>query len=393
MRDAKHAVRPCPVCGDIARTRLFRQDFAEIEAATVVDGYDVVVCNRCGAGFADDIPSQDAFDAYYREMSKYEYHQREGAESEFDSRRLAIIAGLLAPFIPGKDARILDVGCATGKLLALLREKGFANVSGLDPSPACAAAAERLYGVPVRTTTLGHLHETGETVVLEHIRDLETALAEVRAVLSPGGIVYVEVPDALTHADWPNAPYQDFSTEHINFFSPLSLQNLMLRHGLVERFSEQNAREQAWRTTMSNVSAIFQKAAEPAAFVPIFDARTEQGLRRYIDSCRTSEAKLHQTIAELAASRRPVIVWGVGTHTGRLMRVSKLSEANITAFVESNARYQGKELQGVPILAPEALRGRTEAILISSRVFQHEIEEQIRNDLALPNEVVTLYDV
>jgi 2-polyprenyl-3-methyl-5-hydroxy-6-metoxy-1,4-benzoquinol methylase len=400
MRDSKHAARPCPVCGDLTRITLFRQDFAEIEAATVVDGYDVVVCQRCGAGFADDIPSQEAFDAYYREMSKYEYHQREGAESEFDSRRLAIIAGLLAPFIPSKDARILDVGCATGKLLALLREKGFANVSGLDPSPACAAAADRLYGVPVRTTTLGHLHETGETVdvvilvgVLEHIRDLDTALAEVRAVLSPGGIVYVEVPDALTHADWPNAPYQDFSTEHINFFSPHSLQNLMRRHGLVERFSEQNAREQAWRTTMSNVSAIFQKVVEPPVFVPIFDAGTEQGLRRYIESCRISEAKLHQAIAELASSRRPLVVWGVGTHTGRLMRTSRLPEANITAFVESNARYHGKELHGLPILAPEALRGRTEAILISSRVFQHEIEEQIRNDLALPNEVVTLYDV
>jgi SAM-dependent methyltransferase len=364
-----------------------------------VNGYDVVVCGTCGAGFADDIPSQEAFDAYYREMSKYEYHQRDGAESEYDQRRLAIIADLLAPFIPSPRARILDVGCATGRLLALLRERGFPDVHGLDPSPACAAAAGRLYGVPVRTTTLSRLHESGETFdvvilvgVLEHIQDLDTALREVRDVLSPEGLVYVEVPDVYTFADWPNAPFQDFSTEHINFFSPVSLANLMGRHGFTPRFSEQNAREQSYRTTMSNVSAVFQKQ-DTIAFAPVFDHGTESGLQRYIDSCRATEERLHATIADLVLSDRPVIVWGVGTHTGRLMRTSRLPDARIVAFVESNARYQGRSLHGTPIIAPSALQGRPEPILISSRVFQHEIARQIRDDLGLGNELITLYEV
>lgn len=395
----RHPARPCPVCGGLPRRTLFRQEFAEIESATVVNGYDVVVCGTCGAGFADDIPGQEAFDAYYREMSKYEYHQRDGAESEYDQRRLAIIADLLAPFIPSPQARILDVGCATGRLLALLRERGFPDVHGLDPSPACAAAADRLYGVPVRTTTLSRLHESGETFdvvilvgVLEHIQDLDTALREVRDVLSPQGLVYVEVPDAYSFADWPNAPFQDFSTEHINFFSPVSLANLMGRHGFAPRFSEQNAREQSYRTTMSNVSAVFQKQ-EATAFSPTFDHETEAGLQRYIDSCRVTEERLHATIDDLVRRDRPVIVWGVGTHTGRLMRTSRLPEARIVAFVESNARYQGRSLHGTPIIAPTALRERAEPILISSRVFQHEIARQIRDDLGLGNELITLYEV
>jgi SAM-dependent methyltransferase len=359
----------------------------------------VVVCRDCGAGFADDIPDQSAFDRYYRDLSKYEYHQRDGAESEFDRRRLAIIADIIAPFIPGTDARILDVGCATGRLLALLRDKGFPNVHGLDPSPSCAAAAERLYQIPVRTTTLSHLHESGEMFdvvilvgVLEHITDLDTALREVHDVLSPRGIVYVEVPDALKFADWPNAPFQDFSTEHINFFSPVSLGNLMTRHGFVTRFSEQNAREQSYRTTMSNVSAVFQKDAD-APTVPTFDGGTEDALRRYVESCRAVEDTLKDRIDQLVDRGRAVIVWGVGTHTGRLMETSRLPEANIVAFVESNVRYQGRTLNGVPIIAPDALRGRPEPILISSRVFQHEISMQIRHDLGLENEIITLYEV
>ena len=83
------AHRACPVCGNAEPTVLFRQDFAAVEMATPVTGYDVAVCQSCGAGYADGIPDQRAFDRYYRNMSKYEYHQREGAESEYDQRRLA----------------------------------------------------------------------------------------------------------------------------------------------------------------------------------------------------------------------------------------------------------------------------------------------------------------
>ena len=68
--------RDCPVCGTSARRVVFRQDFAAVEQATPVTGYDVAVCQRCGAAYADGIPDQAAFDRYYRDMSKYEYAQR-----------------------------------------------------------------------------------------------------------------------------------------------------------------------------------------------------------------------------------------------------------------------------------------------------------------------------
>jgi hypothetical protein len=50
-------------------------------------------------------------------------------------------------------------------------------------------------------------------------------------------------------------------------------------------------------------------------------------------------------------------------------------------------------LHGRPILAPAALKERTEPVLISSRVFQQEIADQIRNDLGCGNELILLYNV
>lgn len=397
---APEARRGCPICHDAAFHVLFRQQFEAVDQATPLTGYEVVVCDRCGFGYADGIPAQEVFDRYYREMSKYEYHQRAGAESEYDQRRLALIADVVAPQLPSREVRVLDVGCATGRLLANIRERGYPNVVGLDPSPACAASAARLYDIPVLTMTLADLAATGQRYdvmlmvgVLEHLRDLETALNQICGILAPTGLLYLEVPDATAFADWPNAPYQDFSTEHINFFSPTSLGNLMRRFGLVNVFLDQNHREQSYRTVMSNVSAMYRRDSSVADADLEFDPDTAAGLRRYIDQCGADDERLHAAIDALVADRRPIFVWGVGTHTTRLMATSRLAEANIVAFLESNARYHGRMLHDRPILAPDALKGRSEPVLISSRVFQREIADQIRNDLGCSNELVLLYHV
>lgn len=399
MSDTAARHRPCPVCASQDRRLLFRQQFDGVAESTPVSGYDVVVCDRCGAGYADGIPDQRAFDRYYREMSKYEYHQREGAESPFDATRLALIADLIAPRLPDHDVRILDVGCATGRLLDELRQRGFPRVTGLDPSPACAATAERLYRIPVLNLTLAELSERNERFdlvifvgVLEHLEDLTEAFVQLRRILTPGGLVYVEVPDATAFADWPNAPYQDFSTEHINFFAPQSLANLFALQGFSTVWSEQNHRVQSHKTVMSNVSAFFRWSGEESGALEARDEESAQGLERYIASCRADEVALHEKLRALVNKGRPFLVWGVGTHTTRLLATSPLADAPIAAFVESNARYQGKTLHGRTILAPEALRERDEPVLISSRVFQHEIAEQIRA-MGCTNELILLYDV
>ena len=328
------------------------------------------------------------------------YSQRGGAESEFDTRRLALIANILAPHLPSPDARILDVGCASGRLLANLRERGFDRVVGLDPSPACAAAAARLYAIDVKTMTLGEMAGTGKHFdmvimvgVLEHLRDLDQSFADLRMLLPDGGLLYVEVPDATAFADWDNAPYQDFSTEHINFFAPISLDNLMRTHGFTRVLLDRNHREQSYRTVMSNISVVYRKGPVSPEPGLTFDADTAAGLERYVTQCADEDARLNAKIDAIVDAGRPILVWGVGTHTSRLMATSRLADANIAAFIESNARYHGKTLRGRTILPPTALPERSEPVLISSRVFQKEIGDQIRNDLGCTNELIELYDV
>jgi SAM-dependent methyltransferase len=386
--------RKCAVCGSNDKTPLFEQTFSTV---CLIEGYTVVVCRDCGFAFADNIPEQEAFDAYYRDLSKYEYQHRGGHESGNDEARLRDVASTLRVLIPGKQNRILEIGCSTGRLLGLLQEDGYQTVCGLDPSAVCAASARELYGVTVLTQSVSDLARSAERFgflimvgVLEHIRDLETTLNTMRRILSPHARIYLDVPDATQFADWPDAPFQQFSTEHINYFSGASLANLMRSHGFEQVFSETVLRQYTGATVMPSVHAAFEDRGV-APVPPVRDDRGEPRLRQYIDQSRTVDERIRQLIDRTAANREPILVWGVGTHTQRLLATGGLNHVNISAFVDSNPRYHGQRLHDIPIVSPDSLKGRREPILVCSRVFQKEIEQQIHQQLQLSNEVLSLY--
>ena len=386
--------RKCAVCGGDEKRRLFEQTFSTV---CLLEGYTVVVCERCGFAFADHIPEQEAFDAYYRDLSKYEYQHRGGRESGNDEARLRDVAATLGGLIPNQQTRILEIGCSTGRLLALLKDSGYQNVRGLDPSPDCAASARDLYGVTVLTDSVSDLAKSQEKFdflilvgVLEHIRDLEGALRTMHQILSPNARIYFDVPDATQFANWPDAPFQQFSTEHINFFSGASLANLMRAHGFEQMFSEKVLRQYTDSTVMPSVHAVFENRGAQAS-PPVTDDESEPRLREYIDQSRAVDQRIRRLIDRTAGNREPILVWGVGTHTQRLLSTGGLDRVNISAFVDSNPKYHGQRLNDIPIVSPDSLGGRGEPILVCSRVFQKEIEQQIHQQLHLSNEVLSLY--
>jgi SAM-dependent methyltransferase len=386
--------RNCAVCGGTQKRRLFEQTFSTV---CLIQGYTVVVCETCGFAFADDLPPQEAFDAYYRDLSKYEYQHRGGRESDNDESRLRDVANTLAGLIPNKQTRVLEIGCSTGRLLGLLKEDGYQNVWGLDPSPGCARAARELYDVTVLTQSMSDLAKSSEKFdflilvgVLEHIRDLEGALRTMHQILNPGARIYFDVPDATQFADFPDAPFQQFSTEHINFFSGASLANLMRAHGFEQVFSEKVLRQYTDVTVMPSVHAAFEdRGAQLSA--PIPDTQSEARLREYIAQSQAVDTRIRQLINRTAGNREPILVWGVGTHTQRLLATGGLDKVNISAFVDSNPKYHGQRLNDIPIVSPDSLASRREPILVCSRVFQKEIEQQIHQQLHLSNEVLSLY--
>jgi len=388
--------RPCPVCLSENHNILFRQDFAKYSDGGLMSGYDVAVCSTCGAGFADDIPAQTEFDRYYAQMSKYEHAYRDGKVSDVDAARFTEVVDLAGPHVKSGD-RIVDVGCATGALLAEFNKRGFTNLKGYDPSRACCEAAMRLYGIDVAESTINGLAAHPEsadmvimTGVLEHLADVDTSLHQLKRMLAPSGMLYLEVPDASRYDDWFSAPYQFFSMEHVNFFSPQSLSNLLARHGLTTVFVQRIARYLSSQSVEPAIAGLFSLRGKVHKIKK--DEETSMRMGKYIAQSRIMAEKIQSVIIKLIKEQKPLVVWGAGTHTLRLLLTSELSKANILAILDSNSRYHGKSIHGFPIMSPKEFDNTGAAILISSHTAENEIKRHILERLGWTNELVCLYE-
>ena len=388
--------RPCPVCGHWGAAVLFEQRFDHISGARLLDGYDVAVCDECGAGFADRIPEQADFDRYYRDLSKYEGGQPAESQAPPIEHRFEGIADVLARYLPGPETLGLEIGCGYGQLLSLLRERGYTRFIGADPSPGCAAAARLFYDVPVMACTVLNIPAPDQpyeflilTGVMEHIRDLDRTLERFHELLTPDGRVFLEVPDASRLSPEMDAPFQEFSVEHINYFSPTSLDNLMTLRGFrvvaggrALRPMHSVATYTAW--------GVYEK--NPASATWRKDDETVVGLGAYIEGCRRRDLRLRAKIRRALPPEGRIIVWGTGAHTLRLLAIGGLDPEWIVAFVDSNTKYQDRKLRGIPVLSPTEVLTRTEPILISSRGCQGEIQRQIRDVHGMNNPVILLYE-
>ncbi|MBX3165020.1 MAG: class I SAM-dependent methyltransferase [Bacteroidetes bacterium] len=389
--------RNCPICDGKKNQKLFHQSFSGFSDTNLLDSYDVVACNNCGFCYADNIPDQKKFDVYYRELSKYESNTVEVKEGYYDRLRFEAMVKYLKPFLPDTHMHIVEVGCATGFLLSMFKKEGYLNLTGIDPSPGCTSAAKRHYGINVLTNTISNIELPNGSIdmlilvgVLEHIKDLDESLEKLWKLLTPDGHIFIGVPDGSQYFNGQDAPFQEFSVEHINFFGPGSLDNLMKKNKFSKVDISQVPLNVNHNTVTPAILSVFRKElAADTNFV--MDKESPKNIAAYVEMCHAKEKEINAIIEKIGGENESIIVWGTGAQTLRLLVNSKLRDVKISAFVDSNPKYQGKSLNGVNVISPESLKSKTDTILISTRPYQNEIESQIRNTLGLTNKVIKLY--
>lgn len=361
-----------------------------------MDGYEVVCCATCGFAFASGLPSAEEFARYYANMSRYE-----SATSYFrtpeDRARCESIVDLVDQLVDDRGIAVLDVGCSAGSLLDAFKRRGYPDVEGLDPSQGCAVYARETYDISVLTGTAAEVADLPRgygliilSAVLEHLLDPRQALCDAWGALTEGGLLFVEVPDLEGFAASARAPFQEFSVEHINFFSKASLMSLMGMAGFKPLTVERRLTPWLSNFLAPAIHGVFQKSA--LTLSPTTESGSEAAILAYAAASERIEDGVRERIGKLADRGRAILVWGVGTHTRHLLKSGALDRLQVAAWIDSDPKYQGTEMRGVPVLAPKDVATRDEPILVSSGYAHHEIARQIHEDLRLGNEVVLLYD-
>ncbi len=153
------------------------------------------------------------------------------------------LATVLGEHTSGK--RVLDVGCGTGELVGYFGERGFV-AEGIEPSAEAAAEARargrtvtssRLEPFAARADRAGAYDAVTFLNVMEHVPSPVAILEATRALLAPGGIVAIRVPNDFnglqlaTQEHLGLRPYWVAVPDHVNYFSVRSLAALLGRLG------------------------------------------------------------------------------------------------------------------------------------------------------------------
>jgi SAM-dependent methyltransferase len=327
--------------------------------------------------FASGLPDSDRFAEYYRLSSKYDLSAESAVVSRFDKQRYQYEAQFIAAAVTSRSAPVLDIGTATGDLLVALRDLGFTSVHGVDPSPDAARRAREAYDLDVVAGDVTAAKALGMNfgvvslvAVLEHLVDPATTLRDTAELLDTDGLLYVLVPDASRFWDYVNAPYQEFSVEHINYFTAASLRNL-LASGDLEVVAERASVVRGEDADGPALEMLCRRQSRAIEVRP--DSEGVTSLRRYITASATKEAEVLVVIAELARRQNPIYVWGTGTNALHLLASSRLADCNIISFLDSNPHYRGRQLAGRPVKAPHEIDRVEAPILIASAVSQTAI--------------------
>ena len=225
---------PCVLCGSTRSTDMHRQD-----------PFRIVRCD-CGMVFTLPRLSPEALHELYQEeywnsssAKDYGYTDYVG-DAELYRRTFRLRSQVLHRHVK-PPARVLDVGCAAGFCLEVLKEQGY-DVHGLDISAAMAreaagrVGADRVHQGPLEPSIFGGQHFDAITMwdVVEHVEDPAALLRTAREMLNPGGVVILETQNVasrwarLLGIRWQHYKFQ----EHLYHFDPDTIVTLLDQAGM-----------------------------------------------------------------------------------------------------------------------------------------------------------------
>lgn len=143
-------------------------------------------------------------------------------------------------FSPEAGAMVIDIGSNTGGLLQSFRALGYRPL-GVDPAKnvaeiAAQAGIETVVEFFSATLAKRMLERYGQAAIITatnsfaHQHDLNDAVAGIKILLAPKGVLEIEAPYALNMIR--NLEYGTIYLEHIAYLSVRPMQEFFARHGL-----------------------------------------------------------------------------------------------------------------------------------------------------------------
>jgi len=318
-------------------------------------------CPGCGLVYAANLDDATLARFYQEECayftsSHFSVNSRENIEKFDTYHKLLVEAGL-------RDRNILDVGCGRGGFLSWLKQNQWqGECQGVDADLRSIPTQELANFMQGDAFHLPAADNSQEVLtyfhVLEHLRDLDRALKEATRVLKDDGYLLLEVPDAERYAKMPIGTAFWFGIrEHVNHFSPASLEKLLHRNGLTILRIDRGILPTP-EFTYPSLLLLAQKDTEkkPATF-------TATGtIVDFLWTSQIAQSEQATWVSEVMADYERSVFWGCSAQLFSLLPLLDLSRATLC---DASPTKQQSHFRGMPILAPGDIYPARSALFIA----------------------------
>jgi SAM-dependent methyltransferase len=394
MENVPATTRSCRSCG-APLERLFVdlgmsppcEDFLtadRVHAAETFYPLDVRICDRCLLVQLPTYLSASSIFSEYAYFSSYSDSWVEHARRLVDEavRRQGL----------GPKSSVVEIASNDGYLLQHVIARGIPAL-GVEPATNIAAAAQSK-GIPTMNTFFSE--EVARSIVdasgpadylvannvFAHIPDLNDFTAGLATLLGPGGLMSIEVAYLVRLIE--RNEFDTIYHEHFMYYTVLSAQSVLARHGLrlldVEQLVTHGGSIRLWvvhdddpRPTTDAVAAIV--ATELAAGLGRAD-----GYGGFADRVATTKRELLAFLIDERRKGSMIAGYGAPGKANTLLNYCGIRGDLIDYLVDRNPYKHGRYTPGthIPILPPDRLaETRPDVILILPWNLRDEIAEQL----------------
>lgn len=381
----------CPICNssDKSEISLLSNNLKVLGDTFPSSATTLVSCSQCGAVFIDTEANQSHFSSYYNSGYSKTISYRETFGKEVADEYFTNIYNSFKEYI-NKDSNILDMGAGRGEFSQFLQTLGYTNIIAVEPSKnnyehMVANHLESLFAdtftIDQKTSLKFDLIVLSHT--LERIVDFKDALVNLKTLLNPDGIIYIEVPDSQKYdkVDFPSYFFLNF--EHIIHFTKSDFENVAKNYGLKLLQTNDYLKCNSYFV----INGIFQNGGGIEKLT--YTDETKTAVERYL---QYSKEKLIPVIKQLEDSQEELILWGIGASTAQLLN-DTFDKCNAIQLIDNNPSRQGIEFivsnKKMTVEAPSSVNSMDATIVVLPIMYKKSIIEQIQA-LGFKNKIMTL---
>ncbi len=382
--------RPCPLCQSHDGYSISNETWDILALGPIKIGFRL--CSGCGLVLQDPAVPRERMLDHYAAFSNYTNPGRKGRSSPQKERNVA----RQIAFLEGQDLKVgraFQVGCSDGYTLSEFARRGW-QVDGIDPSASAGQIAHTQYGIKTR---LGDF-ESAESLeafdlfiathVLEHVYDPIPFLEKIAQHLTTSGRLLLEVPCLVEPELWPNGY---FSFEHVQYFSPKTLEACLTRAG----FEILDSAIHTARLPYPVLCIVAKRHA--SAPRPEFDSSEYPAALRLVEQFmerekRTGWQRIQDEILPRLDRYQAICIWGAGIHTSQLLARTNLSDRALRFIVDSDRQKVGRRMAGLDVHDPSRIEEEgIDAVLISTLGSESAVYESTKRLRERGIDVIRLY--